>query len=147
MLTSDHEPHSMQTIRSYASRGRTVLACRDLRLHRAGHEPPEPTERCRRIPEQGGGARRAGQVAMALDEGEEPLRVDAVEPVKDAIDRDSVDAERLLALVERHRDLTGSARATALLRDPSAALGRFGRLVPRLGGGRRSRPGEDRATA
>jgi len=41
------------------------------------------------------------------------------------------DAERLRILVERHKLHTGSARATALLEDWPAALGKFLKVMPR----------------
>jgi glutamate synthase domain-containing protein 3 len=41
------------------------------------------------------------------------------------------DGERLLALLERHERLTGSARARLLLADPDGAVERFRRLAPR----------------
>jgi glutamate synthase (NADPH/NADH) large chain len=68
-----------------------------------------------------------GGEAFLLDADRRLLNDELVE----LVELDRADAERLLALVERHRDLTGSARAAALLRDPVAALGRFSRLVPR----------------
>jgi glutamate synthase (ferredoxin) len=40
------------------------------------------------------------------------------------------DAERLLRLLERHARLTGSARATTLLAEPSISIARFRRIVP-----------------
>ncbi len=88
------------------------------------------------------GAGMTGGEAFLLDADRRLLNDELVE----LVELDRVDAERLLALVERHRDLTGSARATALLRDPSAALGRFGRLVPRSVEAEIA-AGEDRATA
>ena len=39
--------------------------------------------------------------------------------------------ERVLRLLERHARATGSARAAALLAEPSAAIARFRRIVPR----------------
>jgi len=40
------------------------------------------------------------------------------------------DAEALRALIERHRDLTGSARAAGILADWGASLGRFVMVMP-----------------
>ena len=41
------------------------------------------------------------------------------------------DADRLARLLERHMRATGSARAAALLEEPTALAGRFRRLLPR----------------
>jgi glutamate synthase (ferredoxin) len=73
------------------------------------------------------GAGLTGGEVFLLDADERLVNLDLVQLVELSAEA----ADRLLALVERHRDLTGSARATALLADPAAALGRFRRLVPR----------------
>jgi glutamate synthase (ferredoxin) len=73
------------------------------------------------------GAGMTGGEAFLLDADERLLNGELVELAP--LDRD--DAERVLALVERHRDLTGSARAAALLEDPGAAVARLRKLVPR----------------
>ncbi len=88
------------------------------------------------------GAGMTGGEAFLLDADERLLNDELVRLVQ----LDRADAERLVALVERHRDLTGSARAAALLRDPAAALDRFRRLVPR-GAEVELAVSEDRATA
>jgi glutamate synthase domain-containing protein 3 len=88
------------------------------------------------------GAGMTGGETFLLDPDERLLNGDLVE----LVELDRGDTERLLALIERHRDLTGSARATALLHDPNTSLGRFRRLVPRSLAVE-SEDQEDRATA
>jgi glutamate synthase domain-containing protein 3 len=73
------------------------------------------------------GAGMTGGEAFLLDLDPSLVNHDLVTVVE--VDRSA--AERLVGLIERHRDLTGSARAAALLADPEASLRRFRRLVPR----------------
>jgi glutamate synthase (ferredoxin) len=89
------------------------------------------------------GAGMTGGEAFLLDPDEELVNSELVT----LVELDRSDAERLLALIERHRDLTGSSRAAALLDDPHAGLQRFRRLVPRSRADERDQVVEERATA
>jgi glutamate synthase domain-containing protein 3 len=73
------------------------------------------------------GAGMTGGVAYLLDADERLVNDElvALAPVEHE------EGERLFALVERHADLTGSARAAALLANRDAGLARFRRVVPR----------------
>ncbi|MGL6278747.1 MAG: glutamate synthase-related protein, partial [Gaiella sp.] len=89
------------------------------------------------------GAGMTGGEAFLLDPVEELVNAELVA----LLELERGDAERLLATIERHRDLTGSARAAALLADPDAAVRRFRRLVPRTSAALREEPAKERATA
>jgi glutamate synthase (NADPH/NADH) large chain len=89
------------------------------------------------------GAGMTGGEAFLLDPDESLVNGDLVT----LVELERGDAERLLALIERHRDLTGSARAAALLADPEAGVRRFRRLVPRALADERDEVVEERATA
>jgi len=73
------------------------------------------------------GAGMTGGEAFLLDPEPELVNHELVDLVELAAD----DEERLLRLLERHVDRTGSERARQLLADPAAITERFRRLVPR----------------
>jgi glutamate synthase domain-containing protein 3 len=57
------------------------------------------------------------------------------------------EGEQLIALLERHERLTGSARARLLLADPESAVERFRRLAPRTELAEREAAEQGRLTA
>jgi glutamate synthase domain-containing protein 2/glutamate synthase domain-containing protein 1/glutamate synthase domain-containing protein 3 len=73
------------------------------------------------------GAGMTGGEAYLLDADERLVNDELVALTAVAED----EGDRLLALLERHADLTGSARATALLSNRDTALDRFRRVVAR----------------
>lgn len=89
------------------------------------------------------GAGMTGGEAFLLEPDERLVNFDLVS--LEPLGRD--DTERLVALIERHGDLTGSARATALLADRASLGSRFRRLVPRMAAIQAEAEEEERASA
>ncbi len=89
------------------------------------------------------GAGMTGGEAFLLDPDERLLNDDLV--VLSPLEQP--DAERLVALLERHVRLTGSSRAAVLLDQPDRGVSRFQRLAPRSELAEREAASEGRLTA